>query len=364
MGTVVQSIGTDGRTFSTITAWEAQLDDAGVFSAGDDAVGECYDDSPFDETVTINGGGTIGLASITLTVAEGERHDGTAGTGARIVRGSQTDILLDINEVAPTSIRWLDINMNEQFTGPGSNKIVIRLNRAGGTPFPEHAVDKCLVHNTQDPGVVGGGHVIGVESSSNFRRVTNNLFWRFIANSGSVGTACVLQDRTGLAQKDANNTIHGLDTPNHSGGGSAGIRKSNATGAICQNNVVTGVLASGGGSAACFSGTLTGGTESHNASSDATATGTGSLTGIDPADQFVSTVVGSEDLHLKAGADCIDAGTDLGTTPTGVNIDIDGRDRDAEGDTWDIGADEFVLPFVPPSGNMRGGLHAMSGGMQ
>ena len=36
------------------------------------------------------------------------------------------------------------------------------------------------------------------------------------------------------------------------------------------------------------------------------------------------------------------AGVDLVTTPTYVNIDIDGRDRDAAGDTWDIGADEFV----------------------
>ena len=58
-------------------------------------------------------------------------------------------------------------------------------------------------------------------------------------------------------------------------------------------------------------------------------------------DQFVSTTGGSEDLHLKAGADAIDAGTDLGTSPDGVEIDIDGRDRDAEGDTWDIGADEY-----------------------
>ena len=84
------------------------------------------------------------------------------------------------------------------------------------------------------------------------------------------------------------------------------------------------------------------GTESHNLSSDATAAGTGSLTSKTSANQFVSTVGGSEDLHLKAGADAIDAGTDLGTTPSGVEIDIDGRDRDAEGDTWDIGADEFV----------------------
>jgi hypothetical protein len=36
---------------------------------------------------------------------------------------------------------------------------------------------------------------------------------------------------------------------------------------------------------------------------------------------------------------CLEAGTDLGTTG-GVNIDIDGVDRDATGVTWDIGADQ------------------------
>ena len=81
----------------------------------------------------------------------------------------------------------------------------------------------------------------------------------------------------------------------------------------------------------------------HNLASDATASGTGSLDSKLSADQFVSTTGGSEDLHLKDGADAINAGTDLGTTPSGVEIDIDGRDRDAEGDVWDMGAAELVV---------------------
>jgi len=60
--------------------------------------------------------------------------------------------------------------------------------------------------------------------------------------------------------------------------------------------------------------------------------------------------VGSEDLHLKAQSDAIDAGTDLGTTPSGVEIDINGRDRDSQGDTWDQGAHEFVGDTPPPTG--------------
>ena len=59
-------------------------------------------------------------------------------------------------------------------------------------------------------------------------------------------------------------------------------------------------------------------------------------------DQFISIVGGSEDLHLKAGADAIRKGLDLGTTIPNANIDIDGRDRDAEGDTWAMGAHQFV----------------------
>jgi hypothetical protein len=54
---------------------------------------------------------------------------------------------------------------------------------------------------------------------------------------------------------------------------------------------------------------------------------------------FVSTSSGSEDLHLDTSSVCLQAGVDLGTT-NGVNIDIDGIDRDATGVTWDIGADQ------------------------
>ena len=42
-------------------------------------------------------------------------------------------------------------------------------------------------------------------------------------------------------------------------------------------------------------------------------------------------------MHIQSSSVCAEAGVDLGTTNE-VNIDINGRDRDAEGDTWDIGA--------------------------
>ena len=44
-------------------------------------------------------------------------------------------------------------------------------------------------------------------------------------------------------------------------------------------------------------------------------------------------------MHIDEDSVCREAGVDLGTT-NGVNIDIDGFDRDSNGVTWDIGADQ------------------------
>jgi hypothetical protein len=79
----------------------------------------------------------------------------------------------------------------------------------------------------------------------------------------------------------------------------------------------------------------------YNISSDGTASGTGSKTNQPASRQFVSTVDGSEDLHLIFKSAAIDAGVDLGTSPDGVQYDINGKNRDAEGSIWDIGAHEY-----------------------
>ena len=84
-------------------------------------------------------------------------------------------------------------------------------------------------------------------------------------------------------------------------------------------------------------------------SSDATSPETG-LRNVVTSDQFVSIVSGSEDLHLKAGSDAIGAGTDLGTTPDGVQYDIDGFDRDAANRVWDIGADQAAATVTKTIG--------------
>jgi hypothetical protein len=145
-----------------------------------------------------------------------------------------------------------------------------------------------------------------------------------------------------------NNTVHDIASTHASSSGNVyGAAFADDLNNFFKNNIITDVVHDGIGSAQCFQhSSPSNATCEYNLSSDSSASGTGSLTSKASSNQFVSTTGGSEDLHLKPGADAIDAGTDLGTTPSGVEIDIDGRDRDAEGDTWDMGAHELVVVSV------------------
>ena len=75
----------------------------------------------------------------------------------------------------------------------------------------------------------------------------------------------------------------------------------------------------------------------YNMSSNTSAPGTHSLHNKTASANFVSTAAGSEDLHLKYGADAINAGTSLSSVFTN---DIDGQVRSIP---WDMGADENLI---------------------
>lgn len=330
MATVTKSIGTASRDYSTITAWEADLDNTTLYDAGDVAVGECYDDAAFNEEVNVNGGGTVGLASVQLTVAAGHRHDGTAGTGARIVRTSAFNVLFQ--QSVTGSISWLELNGN----GTNSSRCI-----GNGTDGAEtFSVERCLLHGISSNHGSGQG---GIDGGTGNRQLTaiNNIIWGIVNTDTGTVSAYGIKALATSTHHIANNTIHGVT--NDGGSGTAyGIDYANDADTTLRNNLVVDTGGTTSGTKADFNSAGTTATRSNNLSSDATAPGTGSLTSKTAANQFVSTTSGSEDCHLKSGADAIDAGYDMGTTPTGVNLDINGRDRDAEGDTWDIGAHEYV----------------------
>lgn len=340
MPDVVKSIGTDARDYATMVLWEAAIDDTTYPDASTHAIGECYDDSAFDltATLTINAAPT-NVTAITLTAASGQQHDGTAGTGVRIVQSTTIATQIVLATTKPTTLSWIELNCNGKGTSTYAG-----INR--GTAA--HAVHHMLVHDLKTTGGNSAGDVFGiVNGAGGSGPLHNNILYNVFCTSTGGGIGRGFGFPTGGPHQHYNNTVYnvravqGANSVNHQG---INVSDSN-TGDACRNNIVVGTATAGSGTPKDFeynggsSGTFT-----HNMSSDATADDAGSdhIISVTAADQFVSVVAGSEDLHLKTGADAIDAGTDLGTTPTGVNLDIDGRDRDAEGDTWDIGADEFV----------------------
>ena len=147
MATVTETIGTTGRDHSTITLWAANHDDDPTYDSGDASVGEMYDDSDFNEDANIDGGGTIGLISIKLTVASAERHDGTANTGViinRTVQGEATSIIKVVASILSgiITIEWLDIT-EATASAVDNNKATIYVFDNTET----FNVQRCLVHD-------------------------------------------------------------------------------------------------------------------------------------------------------------------------------------------------------------------------
>lgn len=347
MPTVTKSIGTNSRDYSTITLWEAAIDNTTYPDANTTAKGECYDDSAFDESVTINASAS-NVVAIELTVAAGHRHDGTAGTGARISRTASSEgILTWALAATPSIVSWLELTRSGASAFGGG----VSMNITGSAALAR--ASHLLVHSmsTSTSNNIYSGIFFTVSSFVQGVAVNNVLYDLKNTKADSSGSGSALS-AGGRAASSAyhNNTIHGCGIFGASATGNfVGLDATNNANLALRNNLVTNSTNNGSGTVADFDAE-TNPTYSHNASSDATASGTGSLTSITTANQYVSTVVGSEDLHLKTGSDCINAGTDLGTTPTGVNLDIDGYDRDATGVVWDIGADEFVEAYLAAYG--------------
>ena len=347
MAIITKTIGTNSRDYSTMILWEADLNDDDIYSemGGDSAIGECYDDSVFDMAGTYlyidsgwaPGGGSLG--SVKLTAPEGERHDGTAGTGVRIVSTTANNRVYMRPPVSGENwliVEWIELNNNGRDT--------ISMNSSTSTAGNVPVLRNCIIHN---------GMRSLLQAISKDCRALNNLFYAGGAvDNGTVKGVDLDADQAygGFI----NNTVFGIN--NNTSNAAYGLYiRSDDTDGVLKNNIVMGTASTGGGSPIdirfpSFSNDID---SDYNMTSDSTgdnAGGSNNLIDKTSGDQFVSTTAGSEDLNLKTGSDAVDTGVDLGTTPAGVNIDITGRDRDAEGDTWDMGAYECTDCAVTTTG--------------
>ncbi len=287
----------------------------------------CYDDGPLNisSTTTIGGYTTNAQQFITLTVAaanqvatgNGQRHRGVAGTGT-VVEAASIGGGAPVFDVAQayTRFEWLEIDGNSIVSQDGvyvsgSSSILRNL----------------IVHDigANDPancanGSNGCSGVIIAGSTSSVQ-VRNS----FIYDYGQDGI-----DSGGTGVTIANTTIFRTKQTGE------GLQVTGGT-TTAENVLSIGNFADFCAQDFC-SGTLT---ANNNISSDDSADnfgGTGNLINRAAAAQFVS-LVGPVNLHLRGGADAIDAGKNLATS---FNDDIDASPR-PQGAAWDVGADESLL---------------------
>ena len=340
------------RAFSTITLFEAMIDDSSpsYWGSSDDVVGELHADSNFTDA-TVNFNQKQSLSSVTLSVYSDDRHDGTAESGAlwKPTSGSGHNVGILVMNVDDMTAEWLDISA-DSLDSTNTNKFIVL-----GANCNNNIIRNNLLHDKGgNPGNTGpqGIYNSGAGASSDSIYILNNIIYNLVETNSDSAVAMLLNVWAGNAYV-YNNTIYNIQGAGGSKHG-IGIRFGNVTSSNTRikNNLVS--KTEGPSNDAPYWKNVSGSTvDSANNLSDDTSDAaynaedmgqnlndSSALIGKTAAQiDFVSTSAGSEDLHLDTSSVCLQAGVDLGTT-NGVNIDIDGIDRDATGVTWDIGADQ------------------------
>ena len=304
------------RAFHNIQSWEdARQGD--LVADGRVEVGVLHDDGPlrcrpgtdsgclFDgdralAMATIDGSVTNGAHYMALTVADGQRHDGTSGSG----------VVLDGENTVRRGIRILDHYTRvtglamRGFGGPkGAAAVSIEWAR-------NVLLDGLLIHDFDGP----GGTAVGILGG----KLGDFLLRSSIIYDGGTGVRMDRPTASGLVQ---NCTVFGM----------SGTGISEGDGLLNVRNTI-----SMGNGEADFQ--IQRGSQDHNLSSDGSAAGRGSITDQAPARQFRSLTAEARDLRLRPGADAAGAGVVLYPA---FRTDIDGELRPVgRSASWSMGADQ------------------------
>lgn len=346
MATVTKTI-KSGGDYTSPAAWEADLDDTSIYSSGDTAIGECSGEHELTSQLAINSGGTVGLTQTRLTAPEADRHDGTAGSGTRFTlnMSSCKFFTMDSSSVALVQrvCEWIEFDFEETVRS-GDEYLYIQNNGSEGT------AQLCAFSHNLLHSMDSGSNLLRLIWANTYMvAVYNNIIYDCVSTNSNWNRGIAMYFQFAFC---ANNTVYNFRTTG-SGANATGIWTNSSIYDDMFNNISVGTS----GTSAADYNSATSGSKSNNLSSDSSAPGTDAVTGESATDLFVSTAVGSEDLHLKAGAAAIGAGVDLGTSYTSsihggvtvassafgsaINYDIDNYDRE-DADDWDIGADQFV----------------------
>jgi hypothetical protein len=258
-------------------------------------VGVCYHDGAFTTGVNIRDNTTDASHYMTLTVAEGQRHNGTAASGARF-DGVVDDDVIELDDPY-TVVEWLEIS---NFSGTAVDGISF------GATGPNSLARNLLIHD-----FTGAKHAVAVSPVATLRNT--------IIYNGPEGVRIT----NGGADLDSGNSLT-LRNCILLGAGDVDLELDGTVNYLGYTMYST------------WSGQDPEGFDGNNQTPPA-----------DLNDLFYSIAASSENLHLEdSGHNAIDTGLDLSSSFSG---DIDGDTRSAP---WDLGADEITaLPLRISSGD-------------
>jgi len=318
-----QSAGTFKRCYQTITLFEAGLNDSNLYDSGDDIVGELHDDADFTEANVIFNYNT-NINSIKLTAYTADRNLGVIGASGKVVwkpTSSNELINLDVDNI---TVSWIEFD----FTNTASN---IGIDVATGA-------DNIYVTNNIFHGMPNHANNLNPLRFSGNGYVMNNMFYN-MTDAGDFAFGINLSQGS-KAVGCYNNTIYKIT---NTGADDANGIRTGDTDHLLKNNLVMTIT---GGSCYVSDGGVSASSD-YNVGSDTSANsafGSNSVNSAVLADTFeeYSTATATDFLRLKTGSAAIGVSEDLATTPAGVNIDLNGFDRNGVDVDWDAGCFQFT----------------------
>lgn len=332
MAVITSSIGSAGRDYSTVQAWEDALPTTGT----DSQVGECYNDSELSSSGITFAGTTNSSRTVTLTCAAGHSFRDSAGVqdnalrynvanGVGITRSGNytTNVVISEDYVM---LRGLQI----RGTGAHSSALDVAQNCDNGV------IEDCIFESNADATTLP---VVAFRSG-----VMRNCL--LVARAASIGDGLQFGYTSGATKAINCTIVHVSNTS-----GSSGIRTSTGSPQPTVKNCAIFGFAALCNNVAHLQG-------SNNASDLAIGFGTNNQASKVYVDQFRTTVTANSDFRLKAGSQCIDTGV---TDATNGTPDIAGTARPV-GEAYDIGCWEKLPRTGFPMG-LAGNIKMNAGGM-
>lgn len=193
MAVITKSIGVaTGRDYSSISSWES-AQQGNLVSLQEIHKGECYADSSyFDESVTISGSTTSSDYYMYLTVAEGNRHDGTKSGGGVVI--DRQGGAYSYGVYAPDSYTFLEYLRVTGLNG-GNSVVCIGIMDGGGEGHSGVVIKDCIVHDISTNCNTSTGFW-GIVSTCNNAKIINcqvfNMSRTSAESSWTVGLGCTI----------------------------------------------------------------------------------------------------------------------------------------------------------------------------